>query len=266
MWKYRIFLTFSLWMNDDAVRFCCFFFFFCSFGDFFLLSVTRTVLNRIWTSCKCRCEARSGGTRVETEACCAGGRRRRVGPVFCVFCLFVCCLFFFFRRAGLRILWIRARKRFFALLRLSRYWKSFNAPSGLCVCVWRYVSHSASLIVAGAFSFEYISESLMTPCGHIFCGPCVSECINRKKVCPACNRVTEPDQVCLCSILFCISFESFFFNFIARLSLFSSWRRTSTPIDWWHWFWSKKMWRRKFILKSWLRAQAARTRIWQNRK
>eukprot|EP01126_Amoeba_proteus_P045498 TRINITY_DN5098_c0_g1_i5.p1 TRINITY_DN5098_c0_g1~~TRINITY_DN5098_c0_g1_i5.p1 ORF type:complete len:352 (-),score=74.76 TRINITY_DN5098_c0_g1_i5:93-1148(-) len=32
----------------------------------------------------------------------------------------------------------------------------------------------------------------MTSCGHNFCHQCIEECLNRKHVCPVCNKNTEP--------------------------------------------------------------------------
>lgn len=47
-----------------------------------------------------------------------------------------------------------------------------------------------------AICYETMRETKMTPCGHIFCGDCITECLDRQAKCPACNAsVTARDVV-----------------------------------------------------------------------
>lgn len=35
----------------------------------------------------------------------------------------------------------------------------------------------------------------MTPCGHVFCSACISECINRQPKCPSCNHEVQAREL-----------------------------------------------------------------------
>ena len=45
-----------------------------------------------------------------------------------------------------------------------------------------------------AVCYELIKNCYMTPCGHNFCKHCISECLNRKHICPLCNADTVFEQ------------------------------------------------------------------------
>jgi hypothetical protein len=43
--------------------------------------------------------------------------------------------------------------------------------------------------------FNTLASTYMTPCGHNFCEGCLKECLNRKHVCPCCNKEVEPKSI-----------------------------------------------------------------------
>jgi len=43
--------------------------------------------------------------------------------------------------------------------------------------------------------FNFVKDCHITVCGHIFCGSCIRECLNRKHCCPCCNHEMEAKQL-----------------------------------------------------------------------
>lgn len=43
--------------------------------------------------------------------------------------------------------------------------------------------------------FTALNDIYMTPCGHNFCKACLLECLNRKHVCPCCNKEVEQKNI-----------------------------------------------------------------------
>lgn len=65
-----------------------------------------------------------------------------------------------------------------------------------CCCVINN-THTRSFVscVGCPICFEMIASATMTPCGHVFCSACISECINRQPKCPSCNHEVQANQL-----------------------------------------------------------------------
>ncbi len=47
-----------------------------------------------------------------------------------------------------------------------------------------------------AICYNLLSDTFMTPCGHNFCRKCIAECLNRKHICPLCNKADVTMNLC----------------------------------------------------------------------